>query len=237
MNNKLKRVVLISMLVLPVFIYIVIVYGQKGVFFETLEYVGPKSIVENDLGSFDTIPYKVPNFELVNKDGAVITEKDLEGKFYVMSFFFSSCPSICPKMNFHLKQISDRFKGVDDFYILSVTVDPDRDTLEALQSYSKSLHVKDRNWYFLRGSQEYAYQLAAKYFLSANKDSLADGGFYHSSSVALVDWQGNLRSRKDDYGNVIGIYDVMSVAELNKLEEDIKVVLAEYERWKNNQDE
>jgi hypothetical protein len=51
--------------------------------------------------------------------------------------------------------------------------------------------------------------------------------------VVLVDWNGNIRSRTDDFGNVVGSYDAMSVSELNKMEDDIKVLVAEFERWKH----
>ena len=234
-SQAMKRVVLIGLLVLPVFIYIVFVYSQRGVFFKTLDIVGPKTIVQNDNGGYDTSYYQVPEFAFINQHNQTITQDSLKGNFYVASFFFTSCPKICPAMNFHLKQISDRFKAYDDFYIVSFSVDPERDTLEALQKYARDLGVENRNWHFLRGTEEEAHLLAPKYFMAANKDSAAEGGYNHTANVMLVDWNGNLRSRRDDNGNVIGSYDVMSVTELNKLEEDIKVLKAEYESWKHYQ--
>ena len=232
-NQNIKRVVLIGLLVLPVLVYIAFVYGQKGVFFKKLDFVGPTTAIANTDGGFDTAQYLVPDFKLQNQFGDTIVQDSMKGNYYVMSFFFASCPSICPVMNFHLKQLSDRFKAFDDFYIVSASVDPERDTLEALQSYARKLGVTDRNWHFLRGDQDYVHQLAPKYFLAANSDSAAAGCFNHSQAVVLVDWNGNIRSRTDDNGNLIGSYDVMSVSELNKLEEDIKVLKAEYESWKH----
>jgi len=237
MNNQAKkRVVLVGLLVLPVLIYIVFVYSQRGVFFKTLDIVGPKTAMQNQEGGFDTTYYQVPDFTFTNQHNQIITQDSLEGNFYVASFFFTSCPKICPAMNFHLKQISDRFKAYDDFYIASFTVDPKRDTIEALVKYARELGVEEeRNWHFLRGSEEESHLLASKYFMAANKDSAAEGGYNHTANVMLVDWNGNLRSRRDDNGNIIGSYDVMSVTELNKLEEDIKVLKAEYESWKHYQ--
>ncbi len=231
----MKRVVLIAILVLPVLIYITFVYGQKNVFFKKLDIIGPKTAVQNRTGGYDTTFYQVPEFTFTNQKGETITQDSLKDNFYVTSFFFTSCPKICPAMNFHLKQISDRFKAYDDFYIVSFSVDPKRDTLGALQKYARNLGVENRNWHFLRGTEEEAHLLASKYYMVANRDSAAEGGYNHSASVMLVDWNGNLRSRRDDNGNVIGSYDVMSVTELNKLEEDIKVLKAEYESWKHYQ--
>ena len=232
MNNSLiKRVVLIGLLVLPVLVYITFVYMQKGVFFKTLDLVGPYTVEQLEDGTNDTVYYKVPKLTFQNQFGDFSTQDSIENGITVVSFFFTSCPSICPAMNFHLKQVADRFKGVDYVNMVSITVDPERDTLEALQKYARKLGADERRWWFLRGTQDEAHQLAPKFFLAANADSTAAGGYNHSQSVVLVDWNGNIRSRADDNGNVIGSYDAMSVSELNKMEDDIKVLIAEFERW------
>jgi protein SCO1/2 len=232
-QNK-KRVALLGLLVLPVLVYIAFVYLQKGVFFKTLDHVGPYTVEQVD-GVNDTVYYKVPKLTFENQFGNTYTQDSITEGITVVSFFFTSCPSICPAMNFHLKQVSDRFKGVDYFNMVSITVDPERDTLEALQEYARKLGVQERRWWFLRGTQEEAHQLAPKFFLAANEDSTAAGGYNHSHSVVVLDGNGNIRSRKDDNGNIVGSYDAMSVSELNKMEDDIKVLIAEYERWKHYQ--
>jgi protein SCO1/2 len=71
-------------------------------------------------------------------------------------------------------------------------------------------------------------------YLNAFEDQTAEGGFLHSTSAILIDWNGNIRSRIDDNGNIVGSYDVLDVTQLNDLEEDIKVLIAEYEREKHN---
>lgn len=237
----LKRVVLVSTLVLPISVYLLFVYGLKDVFFQTLTIVGPRSVekVVDKHGetSFDTSYYQVPYFSMVNQNKKQVSSEDLVGKYYVASFFFASCPSICPAMNFKLKQISDRFKAYEEFYMISFTVDPKRDTTEVLKKYAKDLHVDDRNWYFLTGEEYLTHELASGYLLGASVDTNAPGGYYHAEGVVIVDWNGNIRSRKDDNGNVIGSYDVSTVTGLNTLEEDLKVMKAEYERWKHNEEE
>jgi protein SCO1/2 len=137
-------------------------------------------------------------------------------------------------MNFHLKEVQDRFKGFDDFKLLSITVDPSRDSVEALAKYARDLGANADSWYFVTGEKEAIYQTAQGFFLNAFEDQLAPGGFLHSQSAVLVDWEGKIRSRKDENGNILGAYDVLDVTQLKALEEDIKVLKAEYERHKHN---
>lgn len=233
-----QRVVIISLLVLPAFLYLMFVYGLKDVFFETLEYIGPRSVVENvaDDGekSYDTAYYKIPNFSFTNFNGRTITQDDLKGKIYVASFFFASCPTICPKMNFHLTEIQKRFAAYDDFYLLSHTVDPERDSVQALDEYVKNNGFDTKRWYFVTGERDKLYAAAQSYFLSAYEDDLSEGGFLHSQNAVLVDWEGHIRSRVDEMGNPVAAYDLLEVTQLKDLEEDIKVLKAEYEKYKHN---
>lgn len=231
--GKTARVVLISMLVLPVFVYLVFVYGLKDVFFETLPYVEMPELQEG-MPTGDTVAYHIPDFAFTDQDGNLLTRDSLRGKVFLASFFFANCPTICPAMNFNLLQVQKRFGGFEDFMLLSHTVDPLRDSVEALHKYAKQLGADPRKWKFVTGTQEELYTAAEAYFLSAFEDQLAPGGFLHSQNVVLVDWEGRIRSRKDDQGNMIGAYDVLQATQVNELEEDIKVLIAEYERYKHN---
>jgi protein SCO1/2 len=102
--SKKARVVLIAMLVLPVFVYLLFVYGLKDVFFETLPYVKVEELKDGK-PTGDSTAYVVPDFYFTNQDGEIITQENLRGNIYVASFFFASCPTVCPAMNFHLQQI------------------------------------------------------------------------------------------------------------------------------------
>ncbi len=233
-----KRVVIIGMLILPALLYLVFVYGLKDVFFKTLTYVGPKEVVENfdanETAKFDTVYYTIPDFSFTNQEGKTVTNKDMLGNIYVASFFFATCPTICPNMNFHLGEVQSRFKGFDDFYILTHTVNPDHDSVEVLAEYVVDHNINTNKWHFLTGNRDAIYSAAQSYFLSAYEDELSPGGFLHSQSVVLVDWNGHIRSRRDDFGNAIGAYDVLDVIQLKDLKEDIKVLKAEYEKYKHN---
>lgn len=229
-KSTFNRAVLIAVLVLPALLYLFFVYGQKKVFFKTLDYVGPKEVVADG----DTNYYSVPEFNLVSSDGTPITADSMDSTIYVMSFFFATCPTICPAMNFHLNEIESRFKGYENFKLLSITVDPAKDSVEALAAYAKMRNYNTDKWLFATGEQTEIYELAKKVYLNAFEDQTAEGGFLHSTNAILVDWNGHIRSRKDDNGNLMGSYDVLEVVQLNDMESDIKVLIAEYEREKHN---
>ena len=137
-------------------------------------------------------------------------------------------------MNFHLNEVERRFKGYPEFEMVSITVDPEKDTPEKLAQYQKVNNYNASKWRFLTGEKEHIYSLAKGVYLNAFEDQTAEGGFLHSTSAILIDWNGNIRSRIDDNGNIVGSYDVLDVTQLNDLEEDIKVLIAEYEREKHN---
>ena len=154
MRNKIfsDKAVLISLLVLPSFIYIVFVYSQSEVFFTPLDYVGEK---------------RIPDFELYDTDSNVISRASLDSNFYALSFFFSTCPTICPRMNSHLKVIQDRFKALDDFKLVSISVDPEKDTPSRLRQYQQERNYNLSNWIFLTGNQDEIYDLAKGVYLNA----------------------------------------------------------------------
>jgi protein SCO1/2 len=171
---------------------------------------------------------KAPSFTLTNQDNITITNKEYEGKVYLVEFFFSTCPTICPIMNKNMVELQNHFEGQKDFGIVSITINPTYDTPQVLKEHATHLGVKNSNWHFLTGDKEYIYSLANKgfsIFAGENKDS--EGGFEHSGLFALVDKKGNIRSRKDDFGNPIVYYDGIEEKGITALKQDIKVLLNE----------
>lgn len=239
MNNTkfFKRVVLVSILVLPFLVYFVWVYSAEENFFVTLDYVGPKEAVqvvdEDGNTSYDTLYYTIPEWEYTTQDDSTLSSEELKGKIYLANFFFTSCPSICPAMNYNVAQVQERFKGYEDFRIVSFSVDPTHDAVEVLKSYEKRIGATPGRWYFLTGDQDAIYETAETFFSNAMQDSLAAGGFLHSENLVLIDWKGRIRSGYDDHGNLKGVYNGLSPDEINKLKDDIKVLIAEYEKQKS----
>ncbi len=169
----------------------------------------------------------VPKFELTDQNGKKITDKDYLGKVYVVEFFFSTCPTICPKMNKNMLTLQDEYYGNPKFGVASITINPDHDTPKVLKEHADKLGVKHYNWHFLTGRRDYIFDLAKKFKLYAGVNPGAAGGFEHSGMFALVDKEGNIRSRKDSYGNPILYYDGLEDPGVQAIKEDIKKLLEE----------
>ncbi|WP_333810392.1 SCO family protein [Flavobacterium sp.] len=170
----------------------------------------------------------VPEFKLTNQNNKTITNKDYHGKVYVVEFFFTTCPTICPKMNESMLQLQNEFYGNPNFGIASITIDPANDTPQVLKKHAELLGVKHYNWYFLTGDRDYIYNLSNKGFnLYAGENNKVAGGFEHSGLFALVDKEGKIRCRKDAQGNPILYYDGLDAAGVEAIKEDIKKLLAE----------
>jgi protein SCO1/2 len=168
----------------------------------------------------DTAYHHIPDFELINQDSVIITEKDIEGKIFVADFFFTTCTTICPKMTNNLKFVAKSIKDMKDVYIVSHTVDPLIDTIETLRAYAKSNGINTKKWWFLTGDESFIHEHGGQgYLLNVTKDSTAQGGFLHSSIFVLVD-----KSKK-----IRGFYDGTIMQEVDKLIEDLKKLNAEYE--------
>ena len=170
----------------------------------------------------------VPEFKLTNQDNKMISDKDYLGKVYVVEFFFSTCPTICPKMNESMLQLQKEFYGNPNFGIASITIDPAKDTPQVLKEHANLLGVKHYNWHFLTGDKDYIYSLANKGFnLYAGENNKVAGGFEHSGLFALIDKDGKIRCRKDAQGNPILYYDGLDAAGVEAIKEDIKKLLEE----------
>lgn len=164
-------------------------------------------------------PKKVPSFSFTDQNGNTVTNKDYEGKVYVLEFFFTTCPTICPRMNRNLVQIQEEFKGFDNFGVASFTINPEHDTVEALKAYAESYKITNPNWHLMTGNEEQIYKLANEGFnLYTAKDDEAEGGFEHSGNFALIDKNGFIRSRIVN-GNPIIYYNGM-ISEAEKIDDE-----------------
>ena len=182
---------------------------------------------------------KVPDFSFYNQDSVLITNEDYLGKVYVVEFFFTTCPTICPIMTKNLVDLQDTFKDDGDFGVASFTINPRYDTPSVLTEYAKKYGITDEDWHLLTGNQEKIYELAQQgFYIFANEEEDAPGGFEHSGMFALVDKNGYIRSREDEFGNPLIYYrgtiteeqEVNSDGETQQitiLKEDIKKLLAE----------
>ena len=176
---------------------------------------------------------KVEDFLFLNQDSLLIGNEDFKGKVYVAEFFFTRCPSICIEMNKNMKILDELYGEREDFGIASFTIDPENDTPTALKKYSELIDVKSKNWHFLTGDIDEIYALSNKGFniFSSINEKVA-GGFEHQGFFALVDQNGYIRSRLNDYGTPLVYYSGItneneSVQGIDMIKEDIEKLLNE----------
>ena len=160
----------------------------------------------------------VQPFAFHNQDGKLITEKDVEGKVFVSEYFFTTCKSICPRMNSEMKRVHNKFKDEKNFLILSHTCDPETDSVARLKTYIDSMGFEGDNWLFLTGRKDSLYEMARfSYKIDDPNNNLQDikDQFIHSQLFALVDKEGNVRK----------IYDGLKKAEVDDMMKEIEILL------------
>lgn len=182
---------------------------------------------------------KVPEFLLTNQNGESISNENYLGKVYLVDFFFTTCPTICPVMTSNLVEIQNTFKDSEGFGIASFTINPRYDTPEILKKYEEKFGISNTNWNLLTGNQDIIFQLAKEGFnIYVNEQEAAPGGFEHSGMFALIDKEGNIRSRLDRFGNPLiyyrgtiteaqGTNEEGEAQQITMLKEDIKRLLQE----------
>lgn len=182
---------------------------------------------------------KVPNFSFTNQLGQNITNNDYLGKVYVVEFFFTTCPTICPRMNRNLVEIQNEFKDFEDFGVASFTINPDIDTPDVLKAYAEKYGITNPNWHLMTGDVDKIYKLANEgfYLYTAKNEEIIDG-FEHSGNFALIDKEGFIRSRLKSPNNPLiyyngivseeeGVDDEGIPQEITILKEDIAKLLQE----------
>jgi len=159
--------------------------------------------------------HTVSDFNLINQNGSFITSEDYKNKIYVVDFFFTSCPSICPIMTNNMLKIQDEFIDNNEVMLLSMSVTPEIDNVEILKQYAVDKGVIDSKWNITTGQKKHIYELARKSYFAVLKQG--DGGlqdFIHSPNFILVDNKKQIR----------GIYDGTVENEISRLIKDINVL-------------
>lgn len=148
----------------------------------------------------DTLYHVIPKWSFLNQNGNSKSSKDFKNKVRLVDFFFTSCPTICPKMTVNMKKIQQLINTdcLNNIELLSFTVDPLRDSVEKLKEYCTTYNVDSKNWNMLTGDQNSIYELGVNGFLVPNQeDALAPGGFLHSEKMILIDKKNRIRGYYD----------------------------------------
>lgn len=165
----------------------------------------------------DTLFHTVEPFSFVNQDGEVITRESTGGEVYVVSYFFTHCPTMCPAMTGQMQRVR---KAIPEITILTHTCDPERDTVGQLKYYVEKRGIDTEKWHFLTGSKSALYEQGFySYLMSTEEDVLAPGGFLHSPYFVLIDREHHLR----------GMYDGTNTTEVDVLIEDVRKLINSYQ--------
>lgn len=154
-----------------------------------LPYLGHSEVIDGK-----TVHHTIRDWSFVNQDSMVISNKSLSDHIYITDVFFTSCPTICPKVMKQMLILHDEFKDDDMVKMVSFTIDPKRDDVKRLKLYSSNLGVSSDKWHFLTGEKDNIYDVADDYFIVAHPDSDAPGGFDHSGKIILTDKEGHVRA-------------------------------------------
>lgn len=156
---------------------------------EELPILGQPKVVDGK-----EVPHFIPDFSFVNQDSVIVTNETFRDQIYVADFFFTSCPTICPKVKAQMLRIYERFEKDDRLALLSHSIDTKRDTVGRLKIYADNLGVSAPKWHFVTGDKDEIYAIADDYFNIVVDDESAPGGFDHSGRLVLIDQNRHLRS-------------------------------------------
>jgi len=163
--------------------------------------------------------HRISPFTLINQEGNTITEKSFENKIYVVDFFFTVCPGICPRLTDNMMDLQEAFLDDDDVLLMSHSVTPKRDSVSALQKYAADKGILSSKWHLVTGRQEEIYRLGRlDYFVEENlglEKELDD--FLHTENFVLIDKDRHIR----------GIYNGLKKTAIKQLIADIKTLKSE----------
>lgn len=190
---------------------------------DILPVLGQKSIVEStdSLGNpvTDTVYHTIPDFKFLSHMGDTVGREVMAGKVVIIDFFFTECKGICIPMSKNMARLQEEFIAEDNVFLLSHTVDPERDSVAKLYDYAQLYDVNPGRWLLLTGPKKDLYDIARKgYMITAGEGDGGPDDFIHSERFVLVDKEGRIR----------GYYDGTSDESIEKLSLDTKKLLVSY---------
>jgi protein SCO1 len=219
-SNKKFFIGIAVALLVPLFCYIVVSQMSKGPS-RMPKYYGVERIDSGAGGKQDTVYHQVSDLVLVNQLGQVVSlNKDLKGKILVIDFFFTTCPSICPRLTTNMAKLQKSYKKDEKkeasldtvVQFISITVNPERDSFPVMRAYADRFGANHDRWWFLTGDKKAIYNFARNELKVTVGPG--DGGvddFIHTEKIVLID--------KDRY--VRGYYDGLKDSSANKCADDI----------------
>lgn len=225
-NRKIEVSKLLLILLAPLTLLLFVQFcGEQH--FERLNIVGKRVPVENPDGSVDTLYHTVyeayPDFRFPTQTGDTLTWDSLKGHIFIADVFFTRCPGICPKLSASMASLVEYFQDEPDIRFLSISVDPENDSVPALREYADRYEAPDHKWYFITGNKDELYKLAHEaFFFKAMEDENGELGFVHDNVMMLIDREGRIRKGEK-------FYDGTNSKDMELLSDELKLLKLEYE--------
>jgi protein SCO1/2 len=210
------RAIWIALLLGPLLVFMVCNTATQN--YKPVKYMSPK--LPNPDGGPDSVYKRVGDFKFVSQTGDTITQDTFKNCIWVANVFFSRCQGICPKISSALTRVQENFKDVKDIKYLSITVDPENDSVQVLEAYAAQFGAIPHKWYLVTGDKAELYRFAMEdFFFKAFEDENDPLGFIHDETLRLVDKNGVFRGE---------FYDGTNNIEVDRMIEDIRVLYAEH---------
>ena len=163
--------------------------------------------------------HRISSFSLSNQEGITVTEKNFENKIYVVDFFFTICPGICPKMTANMVELQEEFLTDDEVLLMSHSVTPERDSVPVLKQYAEEKGILSHKWHLVTGTRDEIYKLGREdYFVEEDLGlAMEEDDFLHTENFVLIDKSRHIR----------GIYNGLNKASINQLIADIRTLKKE----------
>jgi protein SCO1/2 len=177
----------------------------------------------------DTAWHSVDDFKFQNQLGNTVSLADLPDKVIVADFFFTRCPSICPKLTANIRKLQDALSSKDQFkqlnpafiQFLSFSVDPERDSVSVLKTYGDKFGVDPDSWWLLTGPKKEIYDFSLNELKLGLEDGKGvDSNFIHTQKLVLLDKEHVVR----------GYYNGLDSMDLNKLASDMVFIMLEKDK-------
>jgi protein SCO1 len=192
-------------------------------------YDSVKTAIRDGKSIDDTLWHSVTDFSFQNQLGKTVSLAGLPGKVIVADFFFTRCPSICPKLTANIRKLQDALSTRDQFkqlnpaniQFLSFSVDPERDSVPVLRAYGDKFGINPDEWWLLTGPKKQIYDFS----MNELKLGLADGegvdsNFIHTQKLVLLDKEHVVR----------GYYNGLDSVDLAKLANDMIFIMLEKDK-------
>lgn len=189
MNKKAILALMLAILV-PLVGYFTVSYFSNRDVKMPPRYFYDEIKVNKDKGrtTTDTVWHSVKNMHFINQLGQQVSLDDLKGKIIVLDFFFTRCPTICPKLGTAMKKLQTSFPNNDTIVqFISISVDPLHDSVPQLRKWAKAMNVNPDSWWLLTGDKDSIYEFALKEIKASVADVNVDTAFIHTENFFLLD--------------------------------------------------